>query len=65
MIVCQPELIVVYNSLCLLTAFTECVKRLCTIDEHIIPLDGKTLRRTLDKMNEVQAIHTADIEHTY
>lgn len=38
-------------------AFTKWVKRLCTIDEDIIPLDGKTLRRTLDKVNEVPAIH--------
>lgn len=38
-------------------AFTKWVKHLCEIDEDIIPLDGKTLRRTLDKVNGVPAIH--------
>ncbi|WP_133309786.1 ISAs1 family transposase [Parashewanella spongiae] len=38
-------------------AFIAWAQYLCTIDEDIIPLDGKTLRRTLDKVNEVPAIH--------
>ncbi|RLV61062.1 ISAs1 family transposase [Parashewanella curva] len=38
-------------------AFTEWVKHLCELNEDIIPLDGKTLRRTIDKVNGVAAIH--------